>query len=154
MSKEEIERFLGGWQKGKKLKGRPSKYVSKDAGEFNWDMVYRKLGEEDTFVIGDDTGDTLIPKVFRRQVAWLIAKKAGVIAKSTSFKSYLKQSPDQFVLLNDFLNRNEDVHSAIRHNLHDFITSDNKVTGNPEDFVFQEKPGTLVDEHNQKITEW
>lgn len=154
MSQTEIERFLAGWQKGKRIKNRPSKYVSKDAGEFNWDMVYRRLEDGDTFEIGDDTGYALIPKIFRRQVAWHIAKKAGVVAKSISFTNYLKKSPDQFVLLDDFLKLNEDVHSAIRRNLHGFIGSDNQVQGNPEDFVFQEKPGTLVDKNNNKITEW
>lgn len=152
MSNEEIDIFLKAWVKGKKLKGRTSKSISKVASTFNWDLIYRKPGSVQDFVIGEDKGKTIMPKIYRRQVAWMIAKKAKVISAGTSFKVQLKKSPDQLILLNDFL-ANGPTASTV-HALHDFISADNKILKNTEEFVFQEKPGTLVNSNGVKITEW
>lgn len=152
MSEEEIQRFLTGWKKGKKVNGRPSKAVSKDASIFDWDLVYRPPSDGISFVVGSDAGKVLIPKIFRRQVAWNVSKKANVISRSTTFAAFLKKSPDQLVLLNNFLS--EGIHSAERRNLHEFVSAQNIIDGNPEDFVFQEKPGTLVDSTGKKVEKW
>jgi hypothetical protein len=105
-----------------------------------------------SFVIGEDKGKTIMPKIYRRQVAWMVAKKAKVIAAGTGFKTQLKKSPDQLVLLNDFL-ANGPTASKV-YALHDFISVDNKILKNTEEFVFQEKPGTLVNAKGIKITTW
>jgi hypothetical protein len=64
----------------------------------------------------------------------------------------LKKKPDQLALLNDFLING--VNSAKIFALDEFVSADNKVLKNPEEFVFKEKPGTLVNANGQKITKW
>lgn len=151
MMPEEINACLAAWQKGKTFKGRTSNAISKDASNFNWDLLYRMPKEVDGFEMGEDAGEALMPKLFRRQVSWMIAKKAGVISKSTSFQTFLKKTPDQLILLDEFLE--DGIHAAKVYALHDFIEG-NIFDRNPEELVFKEKPGTLVDEDGAKITEW
>ncbi len=93
-----------------------------------------------------------MPKIYPRQVSWMVAKKAKVISSSTSFKTQLKKSFDQLILLNDFF-KNGPTASRV-YPLHDFISNDNKILKNTEEFIFQEKPGTLVNINGIKITEW
>ncbi|MBS1575677.1 MAG: thermonuclease family protein [Bacteroidetes bacterium] len=154
MSATEIQTFLALWKKGKKKKNRPGKFLSKDANNFDWALLYAepKKNQPVPFTPGEDKGDVLMPKIFRRQVSWLVSKKAGVISNSTGFKTYLKKKPDQLVLLNDFLQNG--VNSAQVFALDEFITADNKILKNPEEMVFKEKPSILVDPGGNKITKW
>ena len=152
MSKEEIEAFLTAWKKGKKIKGRTSKSLIKDASKFDENLLYRRPGTVEDFKIGDDKGKTIMPKIYRRQVSWIVSKKAKVISAGTSFKTQLKKSPDQLVLLNDFLS--DGLTASTVHALHDFISDENKILKKPEELIFQEKPGTLVNASGKKIVEW
>jgi|688.fasta_scaffold209237_2 endonuclease YncB( thermonuclease family) len=152
MKIEEIQVFLEAWKKGKKKVGRIGKAISNDAGNFDWELIYRKPSPDIIFNIGDDEGSVLMPKIFRRQNAWMVGKKAGVLTKNTKFQSYLKKSPDQLVLLDELINNG--LHSATVYNLHDFVSTDNQVLKDSEELVFKEKPGTLVDSEGKKITKW
>lgn len=152
MTTEEITLFLNAWKKGKKIKGRTSKSIIKDAAKFNWDLFYRSPGSVQNFSMGDDKGKTIMPKIFRRQVAWMISKKASIITAGTSFKTQLQKSPDQLVLLNDFLANG--ITASKVYALHDFISPENKILKKPEEIIFQEKAGTLVDTNGKKITAW
>lgn len=152
MAKDEIEAFLAAWKKGKKLKGRTSKSIIQDASKFDDTLFYRAPGTVTNFKIGNDKGKTIMPKIYRRQVSWVVCKKTKVISAGTSFKTQLKKSPDQLVLLNDFLS--DGLTAATVHALHDFINDQNKILKKPEEFIFQEKPGTLVNSSGKKITEW
>ncbi len=154
MSKEEIGIYLQAWKKGKKKPNRPGKSISKNANNFDWDLVYRKPKANVVipFTAGEDKGPVLMPKVYRRQVSWLVSKEAKVITASTTFKAYLKKKPDQLALLNDFLDNG--ISSAKIFALDEFVSPDNKVLKNPEEFVFKEKAGTLVNANGVKITKW
>jgi len=154
MSKEEIGTILDAWKKGKKKANRPGIAGSKNANDFDFDLIYRepKKEEEIDFTMGEDKGKVLMPKIYRRQLSWLISKKAKIITAATTFKAYLKKKPDQLVLLNDFLVNN--LNSAKVLSLDEFISADNMVLKNPEDFVFKEKPSFLVNSSGKKITEW
>ena len=154
MSADEINIFLTAWKKGKTKLSRPGKSLSKDAGKFNWKLLYNqpKKGVVIPFTPGEDKGKVLMPKIFRRQVSWMVAKKAGVIASNTKFKEYLQLKPDQLVMLNDFLENT--LNSAEVKVLDEFVTSKNIVIKSPEDFVFKEKPSTLVNANGKKITLW
>ncbi len=152
MSPEEITTILNVWKKGKKIKGRTGTSLAKDAGLFDWEMIFRKPGTVAVFTIGDDKGKTIMPKIFRRQVAWMVSKTAKVITAATSFKSFLKKSPDQLVLTADFLNLG--LTSSPVHALHDFISLENKILKSPDEFVFQEKPGTLVNSNGKRVETW
>jgi endonuclease YncB( thermonuclease family) len=152
MSVTEIEAILVAWAKGKKKRSRPAAMVSNNASEFDWSMVYRKPMAGMTAKVGQDKGAVLVPKFFRRQVSWYISRKAGLVSPSFSFASFLKRTPEQFVKLNDFLT--EGLYSAQRYQLHSVVDNTNTIQGRPEDFVFQEKPATLVDQNNRTITTW
>lgn len=152
MSKPEVEIFLKAWQKGLKKKGRTSKSIKYNASKFDWKLFYRLPGSVTKFIIGDDKGDSIMPKIFRRQVAWQVSKKATVEPATASFKSHLEKSPDQLILLNDFL-QNGPTSSKV-YNLHDYISSKGIISKKPEELVFQEKPGTLVNKNGKKITDW
>ncbi|MEI9911091.1 MAG: hypothetical protein WDO71_16285 [Bacteroidota bacterium] len=154
MSIDEINVVLNAWKKGKKKVGRTGKHLSKDAGDFDWNLIYRepKAGVVIPFTSGEDKGKVLMPKIFRRQVAWLVSKKAKVIPAGTGFKTYLKKKPDQLVLLNDFLANT--LNSATVLSLDEFVDANNKILKDPEELVFKEKAGTLVNAQGNKITTW
>jgi len=152
MSADEIDGFLTAWQQGKRLRNRPASAIQKDASQLDWTLTYQKPDEDVDFKIGDDKGRVLMPKIFRRQVAWAVQKKAGVITRSTTFQAFLKKTPDQLVLLDDFLENG--LASARVCALHEFVDDADKILCNPEALVFQEKPGTLVDEEGNKIVSW
>lgn len=152
MSADEINAFLAVWKKGKNKVGRVGKSISKDATKFDWKLLYRKPSEDIKFKLLEDKGKVLMPKIFRRQCSWFVAKKAGAIEKTTGFKAFLAKSPDQLVLLEDLLNNG--IHSAIVYSLHDFVDTKNKVLKNPEQLVFKEKPGTLVNGKGKKVVSW
>jgi hypothetical protein len=143
---------LEAWKTGKTKPGRTSKAITKNANLFDKGLIYRQLKPTETFKIGDDKGKVLMPKIFRRQNAWMVLKEAGVISGSMSFKTYLKKAPDQLVTLEDFLENG--IHSATVYCLHDFINTGNKVAKSPEELVFKEKPGTLLDSKGKKVTFW
>lgn len=155
MSAAEINTFLTAWKTGKTKAGRLGKNYSKNASIFNDKLLYEptaSLPAGFKFNLGDDKGKVLMPKIFRRQVSWMVQKETKVIPASTSFQAYLKKTPDQLVLLNDFLVNG--IHAAKVFFLHDFVNSNAMVAKNPEELVFQEKPGTLVDAKGKKITDW
>ncbi len=153
MSNEEIAAFLNAWKKGKAKSGRPGRSLSKDAGSFDWKLLYNEPHKDAVikFAIGDDKGKVLMPKIFRRQVAWMVSKKAKVIDSSIKFTDYLKEKPDQLVLLDDFLANS--INSATVRYLHEFVVK-SKVIKNPEEMVFTEKAGTVVDTNGQKLVSW
>jgi Xaa-Pro aminopeptidase len=153
MSNEEINAFLKVWKKGKNKSGRPGRSLSMDVGVFNWKLLYEEPKKDIVikFNIGEDKGKVLMPKIYRRQVAWMVSKKAKVIDSTMKFSEYLKEKPDQLVLLQDFLQNG--LNSAEVKNLHDFIVK-NKIIKNPEELVFKEKPGTVVDANGTKVENW
>lgn len=101
--------------------------------------------------MGEDKSYVLMPKIFRRQVAWKVSMKAGVLEKATSFKAYLEAKPDQLVLLNDFLENG--INSAKVCQLDEFVKK-NEVLKKPDEIVFKEKAATLVDEKGKKVAKW
>lgn len=152
MSAAEINDFLKAWEKGKKKKNRTSTSLSFDSNLFDDTLIFREPESVRTFKVGEDKGNTLMPKIFRRQVGWQVAKKAKVITASFSFKNYLKKSPDQVVLLDEFLNNG--LTAATIQTLDDFITPEGIILKTPEQLVFQEKPGTLVNTNGVKVINW
>jgi ribosome-binding factor A len=119
---------MAAWTKGKTKVGRTAKATSKDANKFDWKLLYREPSLNIKFKLGEDKGKILIPKLFRRQSSWMLAKKSGVIAQHISFQSYLKNAPDQLILLKDLLT--EGLHSAKVFALHEFVSADNEVLKN------------------------
>ncbi len=144
MSEAEIEALLAAARKAKR-KDRLWPSLSDNLRRFDDDLVYRKGGPAEPEA---DQGDVVMPKLFRRQVAFQ-AEKAAKLFKG-SFKQFLARGKDECHLTDDFLN--EGVHSAPTHMLADFV-SGTSFTLSPEDLVFKEKPASLVNVRTGKRLE-
>jgi endonuclease YncB( thermonuclease family) len=146
MSREEIEELLKAMKKGRDESDRVWDNYSKDASKFDPHMVYRKNGEPDPDA---DLGPVLMPKLFRRQVAFRMQKGAGVI--SGSFNAYLKNNPDACFELEDFLEAG--VHSATPRKLVEFMDG-SQFELEPHEVVFKEKFSKLVDKNGKELMEF
>lgn len=105
--------------------------------------TYRKGGPIDE---KKDRGPVLMPKLFRRQVAYEMEKKAKVFAGT--FTDFLRSRAEQCALTNEFLR--EGVHAAPMYNLHDFMKG-KRFTQQPQDVVFREKFSSVVDDKGKRI---
>lgn len=142
MLREEIEAYLSTLAKAK-AKGRIWKDYSTDASKFDSKLLYRPNGPA---AAANDRGPVLMPKLFRRQVAYRMQKKAGVF--SGSFTDYLKVNPDPCYVTKDFLEQG--LHTAPQRALHEFMKG-NKFTLKPNEIVFREKFADMVDKNGKKI---
>jgi endonuclease YncB( thermonuclease family) len=142
MENEEIEAFLKAMKKaGKK---NVWKHYSIDAANFDADLVYREIGAEPS--AADDKGPILMPKLFRRQVAHRMEKKAKLF--SGTLEAFLKARVDSCFTLDDFLENG--VHSATPRRFDEFIKG-TKFSIKPYEIVFKEKPSKVVDDKGKAI---
>jgi hypothetical protein len=142
MSEEEITTLLAAAKKGRQ-KRRVWKDLSDDTSRFKASLVFRKGGPIDE---NKDKGPVLMPKLFRRQVAYEMEKKAKVF--SGSFASFLEARPDECFLTAEFLDKG--MHAASTHRLHEFMKG-KRFTRKPQDVVFKEKFSTVVDSKGKRI---
>jgi endonuclease YncB( thermonuclease family) len=101
-----------------------------------------------------DQGPVIVPKLFRRLVAWTIARKAKVPQTATTFLKALEKIglKDAFFLTDDFL-----AQGGNAADLQEFIThfsSAGKFTLDPDEMVFRESSSTLVDANGNEILDW
>jgi endonuclease YncB( thermonuclease family) len=144
MSDTEIEDLLAAARKGKR-KARLWPSLTDDLSGFDANLLYRKNGEPDAAA---DKGEVVMPKLFRRQVAFQ-AEKAAKLTTGT-FGQFLARSVDECYLTHEFLEFG--IHSAPTYALSDFIEK-NRMTVSPEALVFKEKPSSLVDVRTGKRLE-
>ncbi len=142
MEPEEIETYLK-VLKGAQAKGRIWKDYAHDTSKFDGKLVYRPKGHTEP---AKDKGKVLMPKVFRRQLAYRVQKKVGVIAGS--FTDYLKVHPDPCFRTTEFMK--EGANTAQEMKLHDFMKGKN-FTPKPHEVVFREKFSSLVDKNGKRI---
>jgi endonuclease YncB( thermonuclease family) len=142
MTEDEINTFLTALKIGRKKK-RVWAYLSGDTRNFDADLVYRKGGPVDEQA---DKGPVLMPKLFRRQLAFEM-EKAAKLAKG-SFKSYLERSPDACFELADFLRSG--VHVATPRRLNEFFKQ-GVFELEPHEVVFKEKFSSVVDATGKRI---
>ncbi len=142
MSNDEIETLLQATKVGKKKK-RAWKDLSGDCSVFDPKMVYRPGGPVDEAA---DRGPLIMPKLFRRRVAY--AAEKGAKLTSTSFVEFLKRTPDPCFTLKDFLAAS--VHSAEERALHEFFKG-GVFTLEPQEVVFKEKFSSLIDANGDRI---
>ncbi|MDX2155627.1 MAG: thermonuclease family protein [Hyphomicrobiaceae bacterium] len=142
MTEDEIEALLEAMRRGFG-KGRVLDAISSDTSAFDDRLVYRRNGPAHP---GADAGPVLMPKVFRRQVAYELQKKTGIV--SGTFKAFLSDSPDFCFELEDFLRST--VHSATPRRLHDFVTG-SRLRVAPHEIVFKEKFSSVVDADGRRL---
>jgi endonuclease YncB( thermonuclease family) len=144
MSADEIEALIAACKKGKR-KRRVWPAYSDDTASFDPDLVYR--GEGVPIDAAADRGPILMPKVYRRQVAYRMERGARVFRGS--FTAFLKSRPDDCYGTKDFLDQGHAAATIMK--LHDFMDGD-RIALKPEDVVFREKPSRLVDTNGRTIT--
>jgi endonuclease YncB( thermonuclease family) len=123
------------------------RHYSQDVSAFEWDRVYDKV----PFDAKADVGPVVMPKVYRRLVAYRTNKKAKIV--SGSFESYLaaKDPPETYMRADDFLSNGP---TAAPHRLFSELFKAGKFGAKPQDLVFSEAPSLLVDANWKKITKW
>jgi len=146
MSEEEIDSLIDASKKGRKKKGRVWEYYKKSVSGFDARMLFRKGGPLDA---AHDKGPALMPKLFRRQVAYEMEKAAKISAGT--FKAFLEKTPDYCFDTEDF--KAAGVHSATPRTLDEFM-SGNTFTPEPQDIVFKEKFSDLVNAKGKKVVKW
>lgn len=124
-------------------KGLWNRYVSRVL-QFEWDLVFRGKG-----AAIDDAADkdaVTLPKLFRRQAAYEVNKRARMVAGS--FVNYLRKKRDEVHELNAFLSQGPQ--AAPVRNFDEFL-SGNAFTAAPEALVFREKQSDLKGPGGQPV---
>ena len=146
MSNDEIEAFLKAHAKGK-TKKRTLRSYSHKLNKFDAKLLFR--GEGVDIEAAADKGDVIMPKLYRRQVAYQMQRKAKVF--SGTFRDYLEANADRCFRTSEFLK--EGVHTAASVMLHDFVKG--ATFGlQPHEVVFKEKFSTLVDSKGKEIVKF
>jgi endonuclease YncB( thermonuclease family) len=140
MTREEIDGLLEAMRKGQR-KGRVVGAVCGDTTRFDKDLLYRPHGPPQS-----DSGPLLMPKLFRRQVAYQMQRQAGVVRGA--FKSFLARSPDPCFELEHFLEMT--LHSAPEKKLDQFMQG-TRFTRAPHELVFKEKFSSVVDPQGRRL---
>jgi endonuclease YncB( thermonuclease family) len=142
MENEEIDILLAAMKKaGKK---RVWKYYSVDTSAFDPDRTYRRPPTQAH--PAQDKGPVLMPKIFRRQVAYQMEKKAKIF--SGTFRKFLEAKPDSCFELKDFLHAGQ--HSAKPRVLSEFLQG-TTFKAKPHEIVFREKFSSVVDDNGKVI---
>jgi endonuclease YncB( thermonuclease family) len=140
MTREEIDALLEAMRKGQR-KGRVVGAVTGDTTKFDKNLLYRPHGEPQ-----GDNGPLLMPKLFRRQVAYQMQRLAGVVRGP--FKSFLARSPDPCFELEHFVDMT--LHSAPEKKLDQFVQGA-RFTRDPHELVFKEKFSSVVDPQGRRL---
>jgi endonuclease YncB( thermonuclease family) len=142
MSEEEIQTLLAAAAKGRQ-QGRIWSTLTDDTAKWKPKMVYRKGGPIDT---ENDQGALILPKLFRRQVAYKMEMLAKVF--KGSFAEFLVARPDECYLTDEFLDKG--LHSAPTHRLAEFMKG-KRFGKRPEDLVYREKFSSVVDALGRRL---
>jgi endonuclease YncB( thermonuclease family) len=145
MSEAEIQTLLAAAAKGRR-QGRVWSTLSDDTSKWKPKLVYRKGGPIDT---ANDQGALILPKLFRRQVAYRMELHAKVF--KGSFAEFLTARPDECYLTSEFLD--EGLHAAPTHRLAEFMKG-KRFLKSPEDLVFREKFSSVVNAAGQRIDDF
>jgi endonuclease YncB( thermonuclease family) len=143
MSNDEIEGLLTAMRMGRR-KRRIWPSYSTDVNAFDEMLIYRGAGAEPDPAA--DRGPVLMPKLYRRQVAYRMERAARITRRP--FIDYLQRSADSCFLTDDFLENG--VHSAEARYLNEFV-EDGVFTLEPHELVFREKPSSLVNGQGSRI---
>jgi len=94
-------------------------------GTFDFDLRYRRGPDDED---QDDAGPVLMPKLFRRQCAWAVNKRAKMV--KGSFRTYLGKKRDLCYLIDEFLEQGAT--AATPRNLSDFIGAGSALLARPQ----------------------
>jgi endonuclease YncB( thermonuclease family) len=144
MASDEIKLFLDAMAEARP-KGRVWANYARDTRKIDLDLLYRAPGA--TPDPAADVGPILMPKIFRRLLAFTIEKRVGI--RGGSFRAYLKERRDECFALDDFLEQGP--HAAEITTL-DRLMSGVRFRPEPHELVFRKKPSSLFDAQDRRIT--
>ncbi|MEJ7734700.1 MAG: thermonuclease family protein [Polyangiaceae bacterium] len=113
------------------------RHLDGSGARFDWRRRYRGRGA--TFSPAADTGNILLPKLFRRQCTWAVNRRSRMVRGT--FAEYLAERPEGCYLTDEFLEQG--VEASSHHRLSDFVTSRGEFELRPPELVFQEAAATL-----------
>lgn len=145
MSVDEMDELLKAAKKGKK-KNRVWKYLHRDTSKFRYSQEFRD--DDPNFILGQDFGVVLMPKLFRRQVNYEMQKKVDLF--DGTLPEFMTKSKDPFYKIDDFVNEGFE---AKLYYLDEFFDGKKFQLG-PEEIVFREKYSNVVDEEGKDIENW
>lgn len=123
-------------------------HLSSNLWHPDFSLVFRPHGPANPSA---DVGPVVLPKMFRRQVAWQKAQSTGHF--SGPFREFLAaQHDDGWVKTSDFLQNNQI--QPVANNLSSLLYDQDFMIVGPLDLVFFEKASTLVDAWGNKIDSW
>jgi len=140
MTSQEILDFIEVTQAARKIQKGLWKYYEPAVGKLNLDLVYRDESRHPQFNPGDDIGNVIFPKIFRRLCNYTALSKARVF--TGAFKQYLGLLKDTCFLTEEFLEQG--VTASTGYSLNDFIDTYQEFDVWPEELVFQEKSSVLM----------
>lgn len=114
-------------------------YLADFVGRLDWDLMYRRPSKRPVYVLANDLGEVVLPKLFRRLATWEVNRYAGMI--STGFWSYVESRRDECHLTDEFLAQPT---SAPIYGMHDFLGLDGYLEVWPEELVFRESDCRLI----------
>ena len=100
-----------------------------------------------------DVGETLMPKLFRRQVRFTVSDLNNIAVGN--FRNYLSKLKDPWVTVRQFLSNPRIRPPTNQKNLSPLVSTNNVFGKDPGDIVFFEKPSTLVNvQTGKKVAGW
>jgi endonuclease YncB( thermonuclease family) len=122
-------------------------HLPDNVGNLDWDLIYRRPSTNPVPDPMADSGDTIIPKIFRRLSTWAVNRYAKMA--TGSFHKYLGEHPDHCLLTEEFLEQGE---ASTIHQLDEFVHADGFVELWPEQIVFREAPSRLIGPGGADVT--
>ena len=148
MGADEIRALLAAAETPMSVRLGVWKYLAASGARFDWNRRYRGRG-----AVPDrsaDTGAILVPKLFRRQSAWAVNRRAGMV--SGTFASYLAARPEGCYATEQFLEQGPEASEHRR--LDELVASDGTVGFGPGDVVFQEAAALLRGPGGGEVDWW
>ena len=150
MSETEIKTLAGFAATARKAKHGVWQHLSNDAAHPDTSLEFRAPGTKPK--PQKDTGDTIMPKLFRRQIRYFVSELNHLFTGSVA--DFLLKQKDPWVKTADFLKNPNIKPTAKTGNLGILLDKKGQFTVAPGDIVFFEKASTLVDAKGNKITTW
>lgn len=143
MSAGEIQDFISRAESARKGKLGIWTHVVSTMGVFDFNLRERPKGP-----IEDETGAVIFPKLFRRQAAHAVNKKATMV--TGAFGAYLQMKRDACFVTDDFLAQG--VAAATPRFLYEFVGASGKINFAPKGLVFSEKGSKIVGPGNTEVS--
>ncbi|MDQ6700361.1 MAG: thermonuclease family protein [Acidobacteriota bacterium] len=154
MSVDEIKAIQKLSEAARKAKRGIWPHMIHHVSQLNLGMLFRPKGKPND---KSDVGPVLMPKIFRRQVRFVISQLNHLPAGAGDFRSFLGAQPDPFVTLSAFF-KNPKIKAPGKNspnrNLTSVVNAQEVFAPMPGDLVFFEMPSTLVDNNGKKITQF